>query len=63
VLFDIPVSSVKRGCGKVIVEGVKVMMMCHSSRNRMAERWVLWREREGAACIGAMQVVTISQLY
>jgi len=62
VLVGIPVSGVKRGCRKAIVEGVVVMMGCHSGRNMMAEQQVLQHERGGAACIGAMKVVTIHQL-
>jgi len=62
-LVGIPVRWVRHGCRKAIVEGVIVMMGCHSGRNMMAEWQVLQHERGGAACIGAMQVVTINQLY
>ncbi len=62
-LVGIPVSGVRYGCRKAMVEGVVVMMGCHSGRIMMAEQQVLWCERGGVACIGAMQVMTISQLY
>ncbi len=45
-----PLMGVKQGCGKAMVEVVKVMIGCHSGRNMMVEWQVLQHDGERGIC-------------